>query len=269
MSPTPTSADPRVRLARLPQLRRWIAVPLLLVLVTLILGFGVKLIPGVSGFEFGLDEFLSRHHNPVGNAIALTINTVLSPPGIILILAAVFLILLLVRRSPVNAVAVCSVAGLGWLSSEVFKLLVAQPRPNALLLANPLVPAESSGSFPSGHTTFAAAFAIALRFLARHTRAQIPVALLGAASAIVVAASRLYLGVHYASDVLGSFLVASAAIGFYTGLWNRYGLPILNRLPLLARIGPIPITNQPRGRRSTARPAPDAQTGTDDRFANP
>jgi hypothetical protein len=37
-------SDPAVRLARLPQLRRWITVPLLLVLVTLVLGFGVKLL---------------------------------------------------------------------------------------------------------------------------------------------------------------------------------------------------------------------------------
>lgn len=257
MSSSLTSADTRARLARLPQLRRWITVPMLLVVATLILGFGAKLTPGMSGFEFRLDELLGRHHNAVGNAIALTINTVLSPPGIILILVVMFVVLLLVRRSPVNAFAVCSVAGFGWVSSEVFKLLVAQPRPDTHLLLNPLVPADGTGSFPSGHTTFAVAFAIAIYFLACHTRAQIPVALLGAGFVVVVAGSRLYLGVHYPSDVLGSCLVASATIGFYTGLWNRYGLRILNRLPLLGRFGPIPGADRSSGRRSMARPAPD------------
>jgi membrane-associated phospholipid phosphatase len=251
-----TPSDPSVRLARLPQLRRWITVPLLLVLATLILGFGVKLIPGLSGAEFRIDQLLSRHHDAVGNAIALTINTALSPAGIILILLVLFAFLLF-RRSPVNAFAVCSVAAVGWLSSEVFKLFVAQPRPDAHLLQNPLVPADGAGSFPSGHTTFAVAFAIAIYFLARGTRWAPPAAIVGLGFALVVAGSRLYLGVHYPSDVLGSFLVATAAIGFYTGVWNRYGVRILSRIPLLTRIGPIPATDRFRGRRSTATPAPD------------
>jgi undecaprenyl-diphosphatase len=259
MSTFLTPADPRVRLARLPQLRRWIIVPLLLVLVTLILGFGVKLIPGLSATEFRVDQLLSRHHNVVGNAIALTINTVLSPPGIILILLVLFAFLLVVRRSPVNAFAACSVAAVGWLSSETFKLLVAQPRPDAHLLQNPLVPADGAGSFPSGHTTFAVAFAIAIYFLARGTRSALVAAIAGLGFSLVVAGSRLYLGVHYPSDVLGSFLVATAAIGFYTGVWNRYGVRILSRILFLARIGPIPATDRPRGRRSTGAPAPDGR----------
>lgn len=267
-------ADPRIRLARLPQLRRWITVPLLLVVAILLLGFGVKLIPGLAATEFRFDQLLSRHHNVVGDAIALTINTVLSPPGIILILLCLFLFLLFVRRAPVTAFAVCSVAAVGWLSSEVFKLLVAEPRPDVHLLQHPLVSTDGAGSFPSGHSTFAVAFAIAIYFLARGTRWSLVAAIGGAGFAAVVAGSRLYLGVHYPSDVLGSFLVATAAIGFYTGVWNRYGTRVLNRVPLLARVGPVPPnspvpptaqsrptaqfrpTAQSRGRRSTARSAP-------------
>jgi membrane-associated phospholipid phosphatase len=187
----------------------------------------------------------------------LTINTVLSPPGIILILLVLCAVLLFARRSPVNAFAACSVAAVGWLSSEVFKLLVGQARPDAHLLQNPLVPADGAGSFPSGHTTFAVAFAIAIYFLARGTRWAIPAAIVGLGFAIVVAGSRLYLGVHYPSDVLGSFLVATAATGFYTGVWNRYGVRVLSRIPFLARMGPIPATDRPHGRRSTGTPALD------------
>ncbi|MDJ0379021.1 phosphatase PAP2 family protein [Cryobacterium sp. PH31-L1] len=260
MSTSITPPDARARLTHLPQLRRWITVPLLLVLVTLILGFGVKLFPRLSGAEFRIDQLLSRDHIAVGNAIALTINTVLSPPAIILILLLLFAFLLFVRRSPVNSFAVTSVAAVGWLSSEVFKLLVAQPRPDLHLLQNPLVPSDGSGSFPSGHTTFAVAFAIAIYFLARGTRWAVSAAIVGLGFALVVAASRLYLGVHYASEVLGSFLVATAVIAFYTGLWNRYGMRVLNRIPFLDRIGPIPSTDhQPHDRRSTGRPVPDAR----------
>lgn len=257
MSILTTPADPRVRLARLPQLRRWITVPLLLVLVTLILGFGVKLVPGLAVTEFRLDQLLNRHHTVAGDVIALTINTVLSPPGIVLILLLLFAYVLFVRRAPVNAFAACSVAAVGWLSSEIFKLLVAQPRPDVHLVSHPLVSADGSGSFPSGHTTFAVAFAIALYLLARGTRFAIPTMIVGTVFAVIVAGSRLYLGVHYPSDVIGSVLVAVAVASFYAGLWNRYGARALRRVPILDRIGPIPSPAPTAGRHSTGHSAPD------------
>jgi membrane-associated phospholipid phosphatase len=255
MSDSP--ADPRVRLARLPQARRWIIMPLLLVLATLALGFTVKLSPGSASAEFRVDQLLSKHHNLLGDATALTIDTVLSPPGIILILLVMFALLLFVRRSPVNAFAVCSVIAVGWLSSEVFKLLVAQPRPDAHLLQHPLVPAEGAGSFPSGHTTFAVALALGIYFLARETRWVVPVVICGLLFTVLVAGSRLYLGVHYPSDIAGSFLVATAAITFYAGLWNRYGVPVLRRVTLLNRLGPVPTPDQPGRHRSIANSAPE------------
>ena len=142
----------------------------------------------------------------------------MSLAAIILILLMLFVFLLVVRRSPVNAFAITTVVAVGWLSSEVFKLLVAQPRPDAHLLQNPLLPSDGSGSFPSGHTTFDVAIAIAIYFLACRTRWATPAAIIGPGFALYAAGSRLYLGVHYPSDVPGSLLVAPAAICVYTGL---------------------------------------------------
>lgn len=251
----PPSGDPRTRLARLPQPRHWILIPVLFVVATMMLGFGVKLVPGLATAELVVDEFLSLHHSPAGNAIALTIEAVLSPAGGVLILAALFAFLLVARRAPVNAFAVCSAGAVGWLASQVFKLLVSQTRPDMRLLADPLVPAEVTPSFPSGHTTLAVALAIAIWLLAYGTRWAVPATIGGLVLALVVAVSRLYLGVHYLSDVIGSFLVAIAAVTFYSGLWNRYGLLVLNRIPLLGRVGPVPAVDRPLGEGSAVRPA--------------
>src|SRR5665647_218568 len=127
-----------------------------------------------------------------------------------------------------------------WLSSEAFKLVVAEPRPNVHNLSHPLITSDGSGSFPSGHTTFAVSLAIAIYFLARRTKWSKVVFISGLVFAVAVAASRLYLGVHYPSDVLGSFLVAATAVSFFTGLWNRYAVQVLNGVPFLDRLGPIP-----------------------------
>jgi membrane-associated phospholipid phosphatase len=232
----------RVRLADLPQPRSWILWPLSLAVLTLALGFVVKLVPKIATTEFRVDQAFSRHHDVVLNAIALAINAALAPVGIVVILTILFLFLLLVARSPVNAVAVCSVTVVGWLSSEAFKLIVAEPRPNEHNLAHPLIASDGSGSFPSGHTTFAVSLAIALYFLARRTRWSKIVFISGLVFAVAVAVSRLYLGVHYPSDVLGSFLVAATSIALFTGLWNKYAIRILNGVPFLDRLGPIPTS---------------------------
>ncbi len=252
-SDTSESIERRTRLAVLPQVKHWIVIPVVLALLTLLLGFSVKWSPSFASAQYQLDQLFSRHHNSVLNALALAINTALSPRGIIVILVLLFLFLMIVRRSPVNAVAVCTVAGLGWLSSEIFKLIVAEPRPDQSLLQNPLVVEHGTGSFPSGHTTFAVALAIAFYFFARNTRGVTPVVVVGILFAVVVALSRVYLGVHYPTDTLGSFLVAVTTIIFYAGLWNRYGMSVLRHVPFLDRFGPIPAADQPGIRRHGRR----------------
>lgn len=254
-----TPEDPsRARLSSLPQLRHWIVLPLAIVVATLAVGFSVKLDPAVASTELGLDQALSRDHVGVLTSIALAIETVISPPGIVAIMVALFLFLLIVRRAPVNAVAVGSVATIGWLSSEAYKLVVAEPRPDSRLLADPLLPQDSTFSFPSGHTTFAMSLAIALYFLARNTRWAGATLIGGAVFVVIVGASRLYLGVHYLTDVLASIAVAATTIALFAGVWNRVGLAVLNRVPIIGRFGPIPpAPSRPRrgrARRAVAEP---------------
>ncbi len=85
--------------------------------------------------------------------------------------------------------------------------LWARPRPYT---AHPgdahlFVPASHDPSFPSDHAT--AAFAIAVAILLRHRKAGI-VALVVAA---LVSISRVVVGVHYPSDVLGGAVIGTLA----------------------------------------------------------
>lgn len=70
----------------------------------------------------------------------------------------------------------------------------------------------ADASFPSGHTTHAAAFALALWLFAAPRR-RAPAAAMLAAIVPLVAASRLYLQVHWPSDVLAGLLVAALWAG--------------------------------------------------------
>jgi undecaprenyl-diphosphatase len=230
----------RTRLARLPQLRHWIVLPLVFAVLIVAAGLTMRSDPAFTATDFSVDAVLSHHHTPPRTAIALFVNVVLSPVGGVVMIAVICLFLLLVRRSPVNAVATGLVAAGSWVSSELFTLIVARHRPDAAALFDPITPEPGTDSFPSGHTALAVALAIALFLLARGTRWQWPVLVIGVAVTVTVALSRIYLGVHYPTDVAASFLTSLTGASFITGLWNKVGLAVLARLPFLARLGPVP-----------------------------
>ncbi|MFP3461309.1 phosphatase PAP2 family protein [Arthrobacter globiformis] len=230
----------RTRLARLPQLRHWITQPLVLAVLIVAAGWTMRSTPAFTAADLSVDATLSHHHTPPRTAVALLINVVFSPVAGVVIIAGICLFLLLVRRSPVNAFATGVVAAGSWVSSELFKLVVARHRPDSAALFDPITPEPGTDSFPSGHTALAVALVIALFLLARGTRWQWPVLVAGTAVAVTVALSRVYLGVHYPTDVTASFLTSLTGASFFTGLWNRYGLAVLARLPFLARLGPVP-----------------------------
>jgi membrane-associated phospholipid phosphatase len=215
----------------LPQARHWLLVGLLLCAAVIALGLGVQLVPGDTSAELGIDQGLSLHHAAALTAVAMAINLLFGPVAGLLLTGVISLFLWLVRRDLVKAVAFALVACSGWVASEAFKLIFARQRPNPALLFDPLAPETGSNSFPSGHVCFAVALAYALYFLARGTRWAKVVAVAGAAMAVIVAWSRVYVGVHYPTDVAASFLAGSAAVVLVAGLWNRFAPGILDRLP--------------------------------------
>lgn len=68
---------------------------------------------------------------------------------------------------------------------------------------------ETSYSFPSGHAMGSMTLACVLVLLAWHTRWRIPVLALSASFVVLVGASRVYLGVHYPSDIIAGWAAAS------------------------------------------------------------
>lgn len=225
-------------MARLPQLRHWIVLPP--VFAALIVGAGLALrSPALTAADLSVDVELSYDHWAPLTGIALFLNAVFSPAGGLVVITGLCLFLLFVRRSPVNAVATGVVAIAGWVSSELFKILVARQRPAPSALFDPLVSETGTDSFPSGHTALAVALATAVFLLARGTRWQWPALLTGGAVAVAVALSRVYLGVHYPTDVFASFLTSLTGASFITGFWNAYGIRVLARIPVLSRLGPV------------------------------
>lgn len=86
----------------------------------------------------------------------------------------------------------------------VLKRLVLRPRPYLVIQGLAcLVPPESSASFPSGHaaSSFACACLLTCSFGKKGALAYVP--------ALLIALSRVYVGVHYPSDVLAGMVLGT------------------------------------------------------------
>jgi membrane-associated phospholipid phosphatase len=67
-------------------------------------------------------------------------------------------------------------------------------------------------AFPSGHAMSSATFALALVVIAWPTRWRVPATILAATFALLMGASRVYLGVHWLTDVLAGWAMAAAIV---------------------------------------------------------
>ena len=128
--------------------------------------------------------------------------------GVIILGVYVVLMLLWEKRRIFPIASACVVSGLlGDFIKGYLKKAVMRPRPFLEIpTLEPLIKRPKGFSFPSGHTTlaFAVAFIIS-RILPK--RYSIPAFLMAA----LVAFSRLYLGVHYPTDILGGICIGYVA----------------------------------------------------------
>ncbi|MGO4247934.1 phosphatase PAP2 family protein [Paenarthrobacter sp. RAF54_2] len=198
--------------------------------VVIAVGLAVQLVPGFTSAELSVDQNFSRNHNPVLTGLALALNLLFAPVVGALVVLATSLYLLLIRRSPQKAVLFALTVGSGWLTCQLFKVVIGRIRPDPALLLDPLAPEPVSNSFPSGHTSLAVALAIAAYFLARGSRWEKPVLWTGTILAVIVAWSRVYIGAHYPLDVMASFPATIGVVVLMAGLWNRHAPSIVARL---------------------------------------
>lgn len=145
--------------------------------------------------------------------------------GTIVTGALVFLVAALLwsrDRRDLSVIAVALVAG-GAVVSTTLKLWAERARP---LASEALIPLPSSHSFPSGHTMASLCIAVAVIVIARAmgVTGRRAFYLLAAAAlyAFGVAFSRVYLGVHWASDVLASWLIGGVWSAIVVAGWRHW-----------------------------------------------
>lgn len=103
-----------------------------------------------------------------------------------------------------NALFLLFSAGGTAIINILFKLLFERERPD---LWEHLV-IESGYSFPSGHAMISSALALAIIILAWRTEYRWHAIIIGSLYTLLVGISRVYLGVHFPSDIIGGWCVS-------------------------------------------------------------
>lgn len=165
---------------------------------------------------------------PFLNTLMKIITDLANVESIVVFLLIVFGVLLVLRKQKyILAMLVSSVCSYAFVA--IIKELIQRQRPT---IANALA-VETSFSFPSGHTMIAVAvYGLLFYFLTRISKPKWLKILLSISGVIVVLAigfSRIYLGVHWSSDVFASLLLGVSWLSLL--IWFLERKKVLKRLP--------------------------------------
>lgn len=104
--------------------------------------------------------------------------------------------------------------------NQAIKHIVRRPRPNVLRLVE-----ESGYSFPSGHSMVSMAFygIVIYLFYKNVSNKYLKWLLITLLSLLILSIgfSRIYVGVHYFTDVVGGFLLGLAYLIIYINIYNK------------------------------------------------
>lgn len=182
-----------------PRGTRLIAAVSLIMLVALFIGF-----PHLSQFDQGLMTLIQEHRSRVLDG-SIVLITRLGDFRTQLVVAGVLVVMLLLARQWRPAVFACSTLLGTALANSATKWFFARARPE--VLTDPL----TTYSMPSGHSSASFAFFLTLAVLAGRSqppRMRLTWILLGCLPALSIAVSRVYLGVHWPTDILAGALLA-------------------------------------------------------------
>lgn len=106
------------------------------------------------------------------------------------------------------------------LLNQIFKFILQRPRPTEFRIID-----EKGYSFPSGHSMISMAFYgfliyLIYRYIKNKSLKWVLIIILSLLI-VLIGISRIYLGVHYTSDVLAGFLISISYLILYTTIINK------------------------------------------------
>jgi undecaprenyl-diphosphatase len=184
-----------------------------------------ELIEGdVSAVDSAILLTVAKTRTPWLTAAAVDV-TALGSTTLVVLFSAFTLVVLLVLRERLGALQLLAASAGAGILTVVTKNIIERIRPEE---AQQLM-VVSGFSYPSGHSVATSALYLTIAIIAgryvQHSGAKGAILLAVSAVLVMVGASRVYLGVHYATDVVSGISLGAAwallLAGFFTLLGHR------------------------------------------------
>jgi len=194
-------------------------------------------------FDDAVLRWFAAHRSPILDEVMLEITFLGTGTVVLMIVAITGMFLWLTRHKYSALLLLISTAG-GILLNNLLKQGYSRPRPQIVTWGTSAV----SSSFPSGHAMSAIVVYGTVAYLAARLQARGRTRALTLAFAAIVilliCISRLYLGVHYPSDVIAGLIIGTA--------WAAFCMATLEAIQVYARTrAPRVLANE--------RPAPSPE----------
>lgn len=177
-------------------------------------------------FDDAVLRWLAEHRPPMIEPVMLEI-TFLGTGSVVATIVAVSALFLWLSNHKYSAALLIVATFGGILLNNLLKVGFGRPRPQIFEWATDVV----SWSFPSGHAMSSAVVYGTIAYLAarlqRRTWHRVVTMLVAALLILLISASRLYLGVHYPSDVAAGVIIGLA--------WAAFCMATLEAIQLYAR----------------------------------
>lgn len=183
----------------------------------------------VGNFDYFLAHAIQSRISPITTAL-MSAATQLASPLMIVLLTLLVIIALVIGHYHVTGLWFgVTLAFSTGLLNPLLKQLIGRPRP----VFNRLI-SESGYSFPSGHaiaaTVFYGMIAMMASIYLHKTYQKVLIGLAVICTILLIMYSRIYLGVHYPTDVIGGGLLGTAVVCLSTGFFLIYGPGFHQRL---------------------------------------
>ena len=140
--------------------------------------------------------------------------------GAIFLITLTIVLLVLIKNKKIG-ISICSNLVIVTILNQLLKAILQRPRPTEYRIVE-----ETGYSFPSGHSMVSMAFYgyliyLIYKYVKNKYIKWISIVLL---SILIcsIGISRIYLGVHYTSDVLGGFLISMSYLVIYISAVNKF-----------------------------------------------
>ena len=175
----------------------------------------------IVGFDNKIYSMVTFHTSDFLDNMFKVITFLASTKFIVGVGILIFLFLFFIKKDKKIAFIIIGSLGFAALFNRIVKDIFARERPTVRRLV-----VEKTYSFPSGHTNASVALCGILIYFIMKSKIRksikIPVCIILGIIPILVATSRIYLGAHFASDIVGA--ISHTAAWLFIGVYfiNKY-----------------------------------------------